>query len=66
MFNQELTLIILFVGVIFSFLFLKITKSKIYEFGKTKQSKDYLRIRNLNEAFQGIKELKMYSLKIFF
>ena len=66
MFNQELTLIILFVGVIFSFLFLKITKSKIYEFGKTKQSKDYLRIRNLNEAFQGIKELKMYSAENFF
>jgi ATP-binding cassette, subfamily B, bacterial PglK len=65
-FNFELTISILIVGVILSITFLQFTKSRIYDLGKLKQSSDYIRIKNLNEAFQGIKELKMYSAENFF
>lgn len=65
-FNFKLTLIILIVGITISFLFISIFKKKIQDLGMYKNIQAGRSISYLQEAFNFIREIKIFNLNAYY
>ena len=62
----NITVIVFVILFIFTYLYQKILSSKNYEWGKKRQIKAALRLKSLQESFNGIKTIKIYEKENLF
>ncbi len=65
-YNPVINSIVIITFVIFVSLFYFLTKNKILEWGKIRLSQTAATIKGLNQAFQGIKDIKVFKRETYF
>ena len=65
-YNPKINSIVIITFVVFALLFFFLTKNKISEWGKIRLSKQADAFRGLNQAFQGIKDIKVFKREDYF